>query len=92
MIAVNLKLMKAGGIDNALKINAISEAFGVPCMVGSMIESQVSVTVPRPWQLLGANIHYDLDAAMMFKTQPTTGGITHDGAVITIPTDVGLGI
>ncbi|GAX08409.1 L-alanine-DL-glutamate epimerase [Secundilactobacillus silagincola] len=90
---INLKLMKAGGIDNALKINAISEAFGVPCMVGSMIESQVSVTAAAAMAAAKANIqYYDLDAAMMFKTQPTTGGITHDGAVITIPTDVGLGI
>lgn len=90
---INLKLMKAGGIDNALKINSIAEAFGVPCMVGSMIESQVSVTAAAAMAAAKANIQfYDLDAAMMFKTQPTTGGITHDGAVITIPNDAGLGI
>lgn len=90
---INLKLMKAGGIDNALKINSIAEAFGVPCMVGSMIESQVSVTAAAAMAAAKANIqYYDLDAAMMFKTQPTTGGITHEGAVITIPDKPGLGI
>lgn len=90
---INLKLMKAGGIDNALKINSIAEAFGVPCMVGSMIESQVSVTAAAAMAAAKANIqYYDLDAAMMFKTQPATGGITHEGAVITIPDKPGLGI
>lgn len=90
---INLKLMKAGGIDNALKINSIAEAFGVPCMVGSMIESQVSVTAAAEMAAAKANIqYYDLDAAMMFKTQPTTGGITHDGSAIKIPAKAGLGI
>lgn len=90
---INLKLMKAGGIDNALKINSIAEAFGVPCMVGSMIESQVSVTAAAEMAAAKSNIvFYDLDAAMMFKTQPTTGGITHQGALITIPDASGLGI
>ncbi|MCH5463106.1 dipeptide epimerase [Lactobacillus sp. LC28-10] len=90
---INLKLMKAGGIDNALQINSIAEAFGVPCMVGSMIESQVSVTAAAEMAAAKANIqYYDLDAAMMFKTQPSTGGITHAGPVITIPDGIGLGV
>lgn len=90
---INLKLMKAGGIDNALKINALAEAFGIPCMVGSMIESQVSVTAAAQMAAAKQNIeYYDLDAAMMFKDQPTIGGITHQGGLITIPDATGLGI
>ncbi|MFC6255330.1 mandelate racemase/muconate lactonizing enzyme family protein [Secundilactobacillus hailunensis] len=90
---INLKLMKAGGIDNALKINTLAEAFGVPCMVGSMIESQVSVTAAAEIAAAKSNIqYYDLDAAMMFTQQPTTGGITHTGSEITIPSESGLGI
>lgn len=90
---INLKLMKAGGIDNALKINTLAEAYGVPCMVGSMIESQVSVTAAAALAAAKQNIvYYDLDAAMMFKDQPTQGGITHDGPLITLPTGPGLGI
>ncbi len=90
---INLKLMKAGGIDNALKINTLAEAYGVPCMVGSMIESQVSVTAAAAMAAAKQNIvYYDLDAAMMFKDQPTQGGITHDGPLITLPTGPGLGI
>lgn len=90
---INLKLMKAGGIDNAIKINTLAEAFGVPCMVGSMIESQVSVTAAAQVAAAKSNIqYYDLDAAMMFQEQPTTGGITHQGALISLPSDNGLGI
>lgn len=90
---INLKLMKAGGIDNALKINTLAETFGVPCMVGSMIESQVSVTAAAHLAAAKTNIqYYDLDAAMMFRDQPTTGGITHDGRVITVPDTPGIGV
>ncbi len=90
---INLKLMKAGGIDNALRINTLAEAFGVPCMVGSMIESQVSVTAAAHMAGAKANIqYYDLDAAMMFQNQPTDGGITHEGRLITLPNTPGIGV
>ncbi|WP_369404334.1 hypothetical protein [Secundilactobacillus collinoides] len=37
-----------------------------------------------------ANIqYYDLDAAMMFQNQPTDGGITHEGRLITLPNTPG---
>ena len=31
---INIKLMKAGGIYQALKINALAESYGVECMTG----------------------------------------------------------
>ena len=31
----NIKLSKSGGIHTALKINAVAEAAGIPCMVGA---------------------------------------------------------
>lgn len=41
---INIKLMKAGGIRQALKINAMAEACGVECMAGSMIETRLGIT------------------------------------------------
>ncbi|MFD1928542.1 mandelate racemase/muconate lactonizing enzyme family protein [Sporosarcina siberiensis] len=38
---VNIKLMKAGGIYPALAIASIAEAAGMPCQVGSMVESAI---------------------------------------------------
>lgn len=90
---INLKLMKAGGLDNAIAINTLAETFGVPCMVGSMIESQISVTAAAHLVAAKQNVSFvDLDAAMMFTRQPVTGGIVNQGSLITVPDAPGLGI
>lgn len=89
---INLKLMKAGGIDNAVKINTLAEAAGIPCMVGSMIESSVSVTAAAHLAASKRNIRYvDLDASMMFSSNPVSGGIINQQNEITFPDQPGLG-
>lgn len=40
---INIKLMKTGGISNAIKIADIASLYGVPCMIGCMLESSISV-------------------------------------------------
>ncbi|MCT3253229.1 dipeptide epimerase [Lentilactobacillus buchneri] len=89
---INLKLMKAGGIDNAVKINTLAEAAGIPCMVGSMIESSVSVTAAAHLAAAKRNIQYvDLDASMMFSSNPIAGGIINQKNEISFPDLPGLG-
>ncbi|MDD5936855.1 MAG: dipeptide epimerase, partial [Clostridiales bacterium] len=41
---INIKLMKTGGIHNALKICEIAELYNVQCMIGCMLESKISVS------------------------------------------------
>lgn len=41
---INIKLMKTGGIHNALKICSMAEVYGVECMLGCMLEAKISVT------------------------------------------------
>lgn len=38
---INIKLMKCGGIEQAMKMLAIAEAAGLPCILGSMGESSI---------------------------------------------------
>ncbi|MCU0522273.1 MAG: dipeptide epimerase [Anaerolineae bacterium] len=38
---INIKLMKCGGIRRALDILAVAEAAGMPCILGSMVESTI---------------------------------------------------
>lgn len=38
---VNIKLMKAGGIRPAMALASVAEAAGMPCQIGSMVESAV---------------------------------------------------
>ena len=40
---VNIKLMKCGGLYNALKIVSAAEVYGVECMIGCMLEAKISV-------------------------------------------------
>ena len=46
---VNIKLMKCGGITNALRIAAAAEVYGVECMIGCMLEAKISVNAPWSW-------------------------------------------
>ena len=72
---LNIKLMKCGGIYNALKINAIAETFGVECMLGSMIESKISLTAATHLAAAKKNItRVDLDAAILLAEDPVQGG------------------
>ena len=90
---VNIKLMKAGGIYNALKINAIAESYGIECMLGSMLEAKVSVTAAAHLAAAKRNItRLDLDAPSLLAEDPVEGGIDISGPEIKLPDGPGLGI
>ena len=90
---INIKLMKAGGIYNALKINAMAESCGVECMIGQMIENTIGTAAAA--HLAGAkkNItRMDLDAPFLLAQEPVEGGVSFDGPRIIISDAPGLGI
>ena len=90
---INIKLMKCGGIHNALKIVSIAEAYGVECMLGCMLESKLSITAAA--QLAGAkkNItRFDLDSALFLVEDPVEGGVKNEGDILILPNRPGLGI
>lgn len=69
---VNIKLMKCGGIAEAMKIASLAEAKGIRCMIGSMMESSISVAAAAQVAAAHPNIHYfDLDAPLWLSTEPT---------------------
>jgi o-succinylbenzoate synthase len=91
---INIKLMKAGGIARALRIADIAAEFGVPCMMGCMLESGISVTAAahvaaaRPDTIT----LIDLDGPVLCAVDPLDGGVGFDGAHIDLPHTPGLGI
>ena len=88
----NIKLSKSGGIFDALKINAIAEAAGVPCMLGCMSESRLGLTANAHVASARQNIRfYDLDAVFEHAHDPVQGGSSYDGYQITLPDTPGLG-
>ena len=90
---VNIKLMKTGGIYNALKICAAAEVYDVPCMIGCMLEANVSVTAAVHLAAAkGIITKIDLDGPVLCSENPVQGGAQFNNSVITLPDDPGLGI
>ena len=90
---LNIKLMKCGGLHNALKINAMAESCGVECMLGSMIESKIGITAAAHLACGKLNItRVDLDAVDLMAEDPVSGGVLVTGCKHTIPESYGLGI
>ncbi|APC49731.1 dipeptide epimerase [Virgibacillus halodenitrificans] len=90
---INIKLMKAGGIHQALKIATLAQAYGVECMVGSMIETRLGITAAAHFAASQPNVtRYDFDAPLMLTDDLIQGGVTYEGKVIRLGTAAGLGI
>jgi L-alanine-DL-glutamate epimerase-like enolase superfamily enzyme len=88
----NIKLMKCGGIRNALKIAHIAESAGIPCMVGCMLETRLALTAAAHLMAAERNIVFaDLDGHTSHAIDPIIGGMRLDGGTITLPETPGLG-
>lgn len=89
---INIKLMKAGGIYNALKINTLAEAHGIQCMTGSMIETKLGITAAAHFAASQPNItRYDFDAPLMLSEDIVAGGVVYTGRSVSLNTAPGLG-
>ncbi|QJW91358.1 dipeptide epimerase [Spirosoma taeanense] len=88
----NIKLSKSGGIFEALKINAIAEAAGIPCMIGCMSESRLALTANAHFAAARQNVQFcDLDGCFEHADDPVHGGITYTGYQINLPETPGIG-
>lgn len=90
---INIKLMKTGGIYNALKICSVAEIYGVECMIGCMLESKLAVTAGAHLAAAkGIITRADLDGPSLCKVDPYTGGPRFEENIITMTDAPGLGI
>ena len=72
---INIKLMKSGGILNAMKIAAVAEAAEIPCMIGCMGESTLGITAAVHLAAAVKNIqHADLDSDLLLKDDVVAEG------------------
>lgn len=90
---INIKLMKTGGINNALKICSAAEIYGVECMMGCMLESKVSVTAAVHLAAAKSIItKIDLDGPILCSEDPIEGGAVFNESIIRLTDEPGLGI
>jgi o-succinylbenzoate synthase len=90
---INIKLMKCGGINNAIKIYNMAENMGIRCMMGCMLESRIGITAAASFAASKSNmIKADLDTMLLFEKDSIIGGVSIVGNTITINEAPGLGI
>lgn len=90
---VNIKLMKCGGLTNALRIAAAAEICGVECMIGCMLEAKISVNAAVHLACAKKIItKIDLDGPVLCSEDPILGGAVFDEQRITVSDEPGLGI
>jgi len=78
---VNLKLMKCGGITEALRIINTARSFGLKTMIGCMSESSVSISAGA--SLTGIIDYVDLDSHYNLFPDPSSGAVMINGVTMT---------
>ena len=73
---INIKLAKSGGILEAIRIADTAATYGMPCMLGGMVESRLALTAKVHLAMAHDNIQfYDLDTCLLgHLTDPVQGG------------------
>lgn len=77
---VNLKLMKTGGLTEALRLVAAARAHGLGTMIGCMGESSVAIAAGVSISALFD--HIDLDSHLNLDPDPAEGLSLEDGVVV----------
>lgn len=86
---INIKLMKCGGIRQALKMITVARAHNLRVMLGCMIESSLAITAMAH---LSPLVDYaDLDGHLLIENDPFEGVTVTQGR-LQLPTRPGLGV
>lgn len=90
---INIKLMKAGGIRNGVKIASLAAEAGMLCQIGCFIETSVAIAAATHVALAVENVKFaDLDGHLFLKQDVIKDyQITHEG-VNRVSGESGLGI
>ncbi len=86
---INIKLVKCGGIREAVRMIHTARALGMKIMIGCMIESSVLATAAA--HLTPLVDYADIDGPLLITDDPFVG-VRYDGARLCLPDAPGLGV
>ena len=86
---VNVKLMKAGGIEPAREAIRAARNAGLKVMIGCMIESSLGISAAA--HLAPLADYVDLDGHLLLTDDPFEGLECRDGRLV-VPSGIGLGV
>lgn len=86
---INIKLMKCGGLNAALKMIYTARSMKMKVMLGCMVESSIAVSAAA--QLSPLLDYADLDGNLLIKNDPFEGVKVREGRLI-LPDKPGIGV
>lgn len=91
---INIKLMKAGGLSQAIAIADYCEANNKQCMIGCMLEGSISATAAVHFAIAKKSVisKIDLDGPTLGAFNPIDSNVNFNDAVISVTDTPGLGI
>ncbi|RLE31885.1 MAG: dipeptide epimerase [Acidobacteria bacterium] len=86
---INIKLMKCGGLGEALRMIHVARAHGLKIMLGCMVETSMAITAAAHIAPLVDSV--DLDGNLLITNDPFIGAEVKEGKLV-LPSEPGLGV
>ena len=86
---INIKLMKCGGLGEALRMIHVARAHGLKIMLGCMVETSMAITAAA--HIAPLVDYVDLDGNLLITNDPFVGAEVKEGRLV-LPSEPGLGV
>jgi len=90
---INIKITKAGGLKNSLDIYTTAEAAGIPCIIGTELESCVAVAAKLQLAASLEKLPFACEfTELAFQKMALTEPLKLEDGCLKVPSGIGLGL